>query len=64
MRRSGSTARAEMGPSLAIVLGGALWGLFWLPVRAIGDIGLAGAWPGVVIYAGCMAMLLPVVVQH
>ena len=59
---SGSTARAEMGPSLGIVLGGALWGLFWLPVRAIGEMGLAGAWPGAVIYAGCLAVLLPVLV--
>ena len=62
MRLSGSTARAEMLPSLAIVFGGALWGLFWLPVRAIGEMGLAGAWPGAVIYAGCMAVLLPVLV--
>jgi drug/metabolite transporter (DMT)-like permease len=51
-----------MLPSLAIVFGGALWGLFWLPVRAIGEMGLAGAWPGAVIYAGCMAVLLPVLV--
>jgi drug/metabolite transporter (DMT)-like permease len=49
-----------MLPSLGIVLGGALWGLFWLPVRAIGETGLGGAWPGALIFAGCLAALLPV----
>jgi drug/metabolite transporter (DMT)-like permease len=60
MRFGKSTGRSEMLPSLAIVLGGVLWGLFWLPVRAIGDLGLGGAWPGVAIYGGCMVVLLPV----
>lgn len=60
MRLRGSTAHAEMLPSLCIVLGGALWGVFWLPVRAIGETGLGGAWPGALIFAGCLAALLPV----
>jgi drug/metabolite transporter (DMT)-like permease len=55
------TARTDTLPSLGIVLGGALWGLFWLPVRFIGDFGLTGGWPGAIIYAGCMLLLLPVV---
>ncbi|HSF96658.1 MAG TPA: DMT family transporter [Thermohalobaculum sp.] len=55
-------ARPALLPSLGIVLGGALWGLFWLPVRALGEMGLEGAWPGAMIYLGCTAALTPVVV--
>ena len=58
--RGGARARPDLWPSLGIVLGGALWGLFWLPIRALGELGLEGAWPGGIIYAACAAVLLPV----
>ncbi len=48
-------------PSLGLVLGGALWGLFWLPVRAIADLELNGGWPGAVIYAGALLLLSPLI---
>jgi drug/metabolite transporter (DMT)-like permease len=47
-------------PSLGIVLGGVLWGLFWLPVRTLGGMGLQGAWPAAAIFGGCLCLLLPV----
>lgn len=52
-------ARPDILPSLGIVLGGLLWGLFWLPVRALGEYGLEGAWPGAILYTACVAVLLP-----
>ncbi|MEH6548131.1 MAG: hypothetical protein V7701_16965, partial [Sneathiella sp.] len=58
MKSSG--ASSDLLPSLGIVGAGVLWGLFWLPVRALGELGLQGAWPGVVIYAGAVLFLLPV----
>lgn len=51
--------RPDLLPSLGIALGGVLWGLFWLPLRALGDLGLEGPWPGLVIYAACALVLLP-----
>jgi drug/metabolite transporter (DMT)-like permease len=53
--------RPDLLPSLGIVLGGVLWGLFWLPLRALGELGLEGPWPGLVIYAACALVLLPFV---
>ena len=49
-------------PSLAVVFGGALWGLFWLPIRWLGDLGLQGGWPGAVIFAAMTVLLLPMIV--
>jgi drug/metabolite transporter (DMT)-like permease len=51
--------RPDLLPSLGIALGGVLWGLFWLPLRWLGDLGLEGPWPGLVIYAACGLVLLP-----
>jgi len=48
--------------SVAIVTGGAMWGLYWVPVRALGDMGLAGAWPGAAIFLAAALLLTPVVV--
>jgi len=53
-------SRSDLLPSAAILLGGALWGLFWVPVRALGELGLGGAWPAAVIFGGCLCVLLPV----
>ncbi|WP_208108553.1 DMT family transporter [Halomonas ventosae] len=48
----------------AIVLAtGVLWGVYWLPVRALGEMGLAGAWGTAAITAATMAILLPAAVR-
>lgn len=52
----------QLGASLALVAGGALWGLIWLPLRWLGAWGLAGAWPGLVMYSGAAAVLLPLAI--
>ncbi len=45
----------------AIVFGtGALWGFYWLPVRALAEMGLAGAWGTVAITCAAVLLLLPV----
>jgi drug/metabolite transporter (DMT)-like permease len=61
MPPGGLRARPDLLPSLGIVLSGVLWGLFWLPIRVLGERGLEGGWPGALIYAACLAALLPVV---
>ena len=61
MPLGGPPARPDLLPSLGIALAGVLWGLFWLPIRALGERGLEGGWPGALIYAACLAALLPAV---
>ncbi|MEM8978646.1 MAG: DMT family transporter [Pseudomonadota bacterium] len=45
--------------SLAVVIGGAFWGVFWVPVRAFEGLGLTGAWPGLVVYVMALVFILP-----
>ncbi|MGM0982423.1 MAG: DMT family transporter [Pseudomonadota bacterium] len=48
----------------AIVLAtGVLWGVYWLPVRALGEMGLAGAWGTAAITAATVAILLPAAIR-
>ena len=37
-------ARSIRLASLALFFGASVWGLYWLPLRALGDIGLSGGW--------------------
>lgn len=44
----------------AIVMGtGVLWGVYWLPVRALEDLGLSGAWGTVAITLAAVVVLAP-----
>ncbi|MEL6450463.1 MAG: DMT family transporter [Pseudomonadota bacterium] len=43
----------EVTASIGLVLGGALWGLYWLPLRFLADLGLPGAWSSLVVYLCC-----------
>lgn len=52
--------RTDVIPSLFIAVSGVLWGLFWIPFRALGDAGFAGGWASLVFYAGSTLVLLPV----
>ncbi|MEE9125974.1 MAG: DMT family transporter [Planctomycetota bacterium] len=51
--------RPDLLPSLAVGLASLLWGLFWLPMRTLGDLGLEGGWPGLAVFALSTAFLLP-----
>jgi drug/metabolite transporter (DMT)-like permease len=41
---------------------GALWGLYWVPVRSLGEMGLPGAWGTVAITAAAALLLSPLAV--
>jgi drug/metabolite transporter (DMT)-like permease len=45
--------------SLALVIGGAMWGIYWIPVRFFLERGLSGPWPGIAMYAATLLVLLP-----
>ncbi len=36
--------RADLLPSLGVAVSGAVWGLFWIPMRAVEEGGFAGGW--------------------
>ena len=47
--------------SLALLLGGAMWGLFWMPVRYLEHLGLEATWAGVFIYSSTLMLLSPAI---
>lgn len=46
-------------PSLCVAVSGVLWGLFWLPFRALGETGFAGGWASLAFYVGSTLVLVP-----
>ena len=57
-------ALTQRSASAALVLGGALWGLYWIPVRFFHAQGLQGPWPGIVMYVAALLALLPFLIPH
>ena len=47
--------------SMALLLGGAMWGLFWMPVRHLEHLGLEATWAGVFIYSSTLLLLSPAI---
>lgn len=47
--------------SFALLLGGAMWGLFWMPVRHLEHLGLEATWAGVFIYSSTLLLLSPAI---
>lgn len=51
--------RPDLLPSLAVALGGVMWGLFWIPARAVGDAGIGAAWIGALMLLCMIVLFLP-----
>ena len=45
--------------SITLMIGGAFWGLLWIPLRAIEDVGVEKAWATLVIFAAPAILLVP-----
>ena len=45
--------------SITLMIGGAFWGLLWIPLRAISDVGVEKAWATLVIFAAPAMLLVP-----
>ena len=56
--------RTSLLATLVVVGTGALWGFYWLPVRALSELGLAGAWGTLAIVGAGAALLAPVAVAR
>jgi drug/metabolite transporter (DMT)-like permease len=51
--------RPALLPAGAVALSAALWGLWWLPLRALADAGLTGAAVNAALYGSACVVLLP-----
>lgn len=54
-------ASKETVAKLACAFAGVAWGVFWLPLRAMDDAGITGAWATVMIYVIPLLCALPLV---
>ena len=54
------TASIEFKAKLACLYAGAVWGLFWIPLRALEEAGLHGLWITVVYFLVPTICLVPV----
>jgi len=52
---------AENRAKFACAYAGAVWGVFWLPLRALNEAGIAGAWATAVFYIIPLIIILPIV---
>jgi drug/metabolite transporter (DMT)-like permease len=53
--------REETAAKLACAYSGVVWGLFWIPLRALEANGIAGPWATAVFYAVPFVLILPLV---
>jgi drug/metabolite transporter (DMT)-like permease len=53
--------RNDLVPSLALVIGAAFWGLYWIPVRAIEQAGVPAIWAGPVIFCASAILFIPLI---
>ena len=49
--------------TLIVTATGALWGLYWLPVRQLAELGLSGAWGTLIIVSAAAILLVPFAVN-
>ena len=51
-------------PSLAVSVGAAIWGIYWLPLRYVDQLGLSGAWAVVLASLIPLFILIPLSVWY
>jgi len=54
-----SVKRTETQAKLACALAGVVWGLIWIPLRAMDGVGITGAWATVMLYFWPLVLVLP-----
>lgn len=52
--------RTENVAKVTCTLAGAIWGLYWIPVRALHDAGIEGLWATAVFYLVPVILMLPI----
>ena len=52
------------GPEIAIAVSGALWGLYWIPLRYLDARGVDAVWTTFGLFVAGLALLAPVLLRH
>lgn len=52
------------GPETAIAISGALWGLYWIPIRYLETQGVGVVWATLALFATAIAIFVPILVRH
>jgi drug/metabolite transporter (DMT)-like permease len=55
------STRSDLVPSVALAVGAALWGLYWIPVRGIEQAGVPTFWNGPVIFGASALLFIPLI---
>jgi drug/metabolite transporter (DMT)-like permease len=58
------TDRDMLWPSLAVALSAVLWGLWWMPLRALEASGLTGDWASTLLFGAAALLMLPVALRR
>jgi drug/metabolite transporter (DMT)-like permease len=53
--------RGDLLPSIAIAVGAAFWGLYWIPIRGIEQAGVHAFWTGPVIFGASSLLFIPII---
>ena len=65
MNSANRVARPRLGaPEAVIAISGALWGLYWIPVRYLEDRGVGVVWMTLGLFLVALAVFVPVLVRH
>jgi drug/metabolite transporter (DMT)-like permease len=57
-----TTQRNDLAPSVTLAAGAALWGLYWIPIRAIEEGGVLAYWAGPTIFGASTLVFIPLLV--
>lgn len=49
---------------ITVIIGAGMWGLFWIPLRALGESGISPAWSSVLFYFLPFVILIPLGVKR
>ena len=52
------------GPEIAIAISGALWGLYWIPLRYLDARGVDAIWTTLGLFVAGLALLAPILLRH
>ena len=52
--------RTEKFAKIACTAAGAIWGIYWIPLRAINDAGIEGSWATMMLYLIPFLVMLPI----
>ena len=58
------TALSPMRASIALLTGGCLWGIYWIPMGYLEAMGFHGATAGIVLCVSCLVVLSPMIWHH